>query len=124
MKTPKINTKKFAAALAPIALAGAMMAPTAAASTPATAPSPAATAPIEQRATFAGAKRFGDLDAAISQQTAAVHAQLRTLETDPTSPRHLLELQTATSNLSSSIAMRSSLLKAIDQANQALYLKT
>jgi hypothetical protein len=34
MRTPKINTKKLAAALAPIALAGAMIAPTAAASTP------------------------------------------------------------------------------------------
>jgi hypothetical protein len=33
MRTPKINTKKLVAALAPVALAGAMIAPTAAAST-------------------------------------------------------------------------------------------
>jgi hypothetical protein len=43
MRTPKINTKKLAAALAPIALAGAIIAPAAAAS-PASAYSPAATA--------------------------------------------------------------------------------
>ena len=41
MRTPRINTK-FAAALAPIALAGGLMAPTAAASTPRSAHSPAA----------------------------------------------------------------------------------
>jgi hypothetical protein len=45
MKTPKISSKKFGAALAPVALAGAVMAPTAAAkSTTADAHSPAATA--------------------------------------------------------------------------------
>jgi hypothetical protein len=43
MRTPKINTKKLAAALAPIVLAGAVMAPTAGASTPPSAHSPAAT---------------------------------------------------------------------------------
>jgi hypothetical protein len=46
------------------------------------------------------------------------------LQTDPTSPRHLLELQAAANNYSSSIALSSSLLKAIDQANQAVNLKT
>jgi hypothetical protein len=44
VSTPKFNSKKLAAALAPVALAGAMMAPTAAASTPPSAHSPAATA--------------------------------------------------------------------------------
>jgi hypothetical protein len=44
MRTPKINTKKLAATLAPIALTGAMMAPTAAASTPRSAHAPAARA--------------------------------------------------------------------------------
>jgi hypothetical protein len=48
MRTPKINAKKLAAALAPVALAGGVMAPTAAAeSAPAEPNSPAATAPAE-----------------------------------------------------------------------------
>jgi hypothetical protein len=42
MRTPKINTKKLAAALAPIALAGAVMAPAAAASPPPRGHGPAA----------------------------------------------------------------------------------
>jgi hypothetical protein len=44
MRTPKINSKKLAAALAPIALAGAVMAPAAAASPPASSHGVAATA--------------------------------------------------------------------------------
>jgi hypothetical protein len=47
MRTPKINARKLATALAPLALAGAVMAPTAAAGTPPSANSPAATAPAK-----------------------------------------------------------------------------
>jgi hypothetical protein len=48
MRTPKINAKKLVAALAPVALAGAVMAPTAAAeSTPTEPNGPAATAQAE-----------------------------------------------------------------------------
>jgi hypothetical protein len=47
MRAPKINAKKLAAALAPLALAGAVMAPTAAADTPPSADSPGAPAPAK-----------------------------------------------------------------------------